>query len=311
METILNLYLQKKIKMNFLLIGHAVVDKIIDTDHTLKQPGGIFYSLVGFISQMEKDDKLYLCSTIDKQHKILFNDAFGYVQKDFVEFVDSIPQVELVINKNGEREENYSAMPLNLDIPLNGLDKFDGILINMISGNDLSLKQIKELRINYKGLIYFDVHTFSRGVDKNLRRLFRRINNFDEWAKCIDILQANELELKTLSDHKSEKNIVEELFSYGIKQIIVTRSERGATVFTKENKKTKELHKDALKLKSVNKVGCGDIFGAAYFYSYIKNKNIPVALEGANMFAGVATTYSDAHDLLNLKNDVHERFSTK
>jgi sugar/nucleoside kinase (ribokinase family) len=222
-----------------------------------------------------------------------------------MKIVDTIPQVELVVNKEGEREENYSAIPLNLDVPLIGLDKFDGILINMISGNDLSLTQLKELRKNYNGLIYFDVHTFSRGVDKYLRRFFRRIKGFIEWAKCIDIVQANEIELKTLSDQTSELKIVEELFTFGIQQVIITRSERGATVFTSERNKKNEFHKDAFKVKSIYKVGCGDIFGAVYFYNYIKNKNIPSALECANHFAGIATTYSDVKSLLNLKKDVH------
>jgi len=297
--------------MNLLLIGHAVVDKIFDINHTSEKPGGIFYSVIGFISQREREDQLYLCSTIDKQHRILFSEVLDYVQKDFVKIADTIPQVELVLNNEGEREENCSSIPSNLDVPLIGLDKFDGILINMISGNDLSLTQMKELRKNYKGLIYFDVHTFSRGVDKNLKRFFRRIEDFDEWAKCIDILQANETELKTLSDQTTEKTIVEELFSFGIKQVIITRSERGATVIIKENNTMKEFHKDAFKVKSINKVGCGDIFGSVYFYNYIKNKNIPVALEYANHFAGIATTYSDVKSLLNLKKDVYERFSTK
>lgn len=297
--------------MNLLLIGHAVVDKIIDINHTSEQPGGIFYSIVGFISQMEKEDQLYLCSTIDNRHRKLFSKALDFVQTDFVKLVAEIPQVELVVNMVGEREENYSSIPANLEVPLIGLDKFDGILINMISGNDLSLAQIKDLRKNYKGLIYFDVHTFSRGVDKNFKRFFRRIEDFDEWAKCIDILQSNKIELKTLSDQTTEDAIVKELFSFGIKQVIITRSERGATVYNKERNALREFHGAALKLKSINKVGCGDIFGSVYFYNYIKNKNIPVVLERANLFAGVATAYTDVKELLNLKKDVHERVSTK
>lgn len=297
--------------MNLLLTGHAVADKIIDINHTSEQPGGIFYSVVGFISQMSEEDQLYLCSTFDKQHKNLFDEALRYVRNDFVKLVDSIPQVELLVNKKGERDEKYSSVPSNLDVPLFGLDKFDGILINMVSGNDLSLTQIKQLRKNYNGLIYFDVHTFSRGVGKNFERYFRRINDFNEWAECIDILQANESELKTLSDQKSEEKIIENLFLYGIKQVIITRSERGATVFIKEKDSTKKIHRDAINIKSINKVGCGDIFGAVYFYNYIKNKNINAALERANLFAGVATSYTDVKDLLKLKSDVYEQYSTK
>ena len=297
--------------MNFLVIGHSVVDKIIDKDSISIKPGGIFYTVVSFLSQMQSTDKLYLCSSIDKKNEILFNDAYARVEKEFLAPAESIPSVELVVDIVGERKETYSQTAQNLFLPADDLNRFDGILINMISGFDISLHQLKQLRKNYRGLIYFDVHTFSRGVDKNLNRIFRRIINFCEWAECIDILQTNESELLTLSDQKDEASIVEELFSFGIRQVIVTKAEKGATVFIKDNNWIKKVQKDALQTKVVNKVGCGDVFGAVYFYNYIKNKNVLLALEQANLFAGIATTYSEAKDYLDLKKDANERISKK
>jgi sugar/nucleoside kinase (ribokinase family) len=297
--------------MNFLLIGHSVVDKIIDGEHQSKKPGGIFYSVISFLSQIDLQDKLFLCSNINKENANLFKEAFDLVEKDFIQTVKSIPCVELFFNKAGEREEIYSEIAQKLNLPSKRLDRFDGILINMITGYDLSLPQFKELRKCYNGPIYFDVHTLSRGSDRNLKRIFRPVIGFDEWAQCIDILQANESELKTLSSYLDEKLIIEELFSYGIQQIIITRSERGATVFIKENNSLKQFHKDALQVKTINKVGCGDVFGAVYFYNYIKNKNILLALEQANLFAGTATTYSTVKAFLNLKKDVYKRISKK
>jgi len=297
--------------MNFLVIGHSVVDKIIDKDRISIKPGGIFYTVVSLLSQISSDDKVYLCSSIDKENDMLFNDAYNRIEKEFLIYVDSIPKVELVVNEVGERKETYSQTAQNLLLPDDDLIRFDGILINMISGYDVSLTQLKQLRKNYGGLIYFDVHTFSRGVDENLNRIFRRINDFNEWAECIDILQANESELLTLSDQKDEAGIVDELFSSGISQIIITKAERGAAVFFIENGLIKKIHKDALQVKVSNKVGCGDVFGAVYFYNYIKNKNVLLALQQANLFAGIATTYSEAKDFLNLKRDANERISKK
>jgi sugar/nucleoside kinase (ribokinase family) len=158
-------------------------------------------------------------------------------------------------------------------------------------------------------LVYFDVHTLSRGVDKNLNRIFRRITNFNEWAECIDILQVNESELLTVSDQKDEQNIVEELLSYGIKQIIITKAEKGATVYLKENNSNKKIKKNALLVKVSNKVGCGDVFGGVYFYNYIKYKNVLLALEQANLFAGITATFSDADDFLNLKKNANKWIS--
>ncbi len=208
-------------------------------------------------------------------------------------------------------EKHIRMYTNNLNIPTDKLDRFDGILINMITGYDISLTQLQQLRRNYNGLIYFDVHTLSRGVDKNLSRIFRRIEDFNKWAECIDILQANESELLTLSDKKDEFEIIDELFSFGIKQIIITRAENGATVFFSENDTIKNYHKNALNVIVFNKVGCGDVFGAVYFYNYIKNKNVTLALEQANLFAGISTTYSEAKEYLNLKRDANKQIGKK
>lgn len=297
--------------MNILVIGHSVVDSIIEDKRCSIKPGGIFYTVVSLLSQIEQEDKIFLCSSIDNNNAVLFRDVYDRVEKKFIQIINSISRVELVLSKDGERKETYSKIAENLMLPEKDLNIFNGILINMITGYDLSLNQLKKLRRNYKGIIYLDVHTLSRGVDQNLNRIFRSIKNFSDWAKCIDILQANESELKTLSNKSEEINIIEELFSYGINQVVITRSDKGATVYYNDLNSINYIYKEALKLKTINKVGCGDVFGAVYFYNYTKNKNILLALEKANLYAGLSTTYSETKDFLNLKKDAQERISKK
>jgi sugar/nucleoside kinase (ribokinase family) len=73
----------------------------------------------------------------------------------------------------------------------------------------------------------------------------------------------------------------------------------------------KNYHNEALQVNLINKVGCGDVFGAVYFYNYIKNKNVILALEQANLFAGISTTYSEVKDYQNLKKDANEQIGKK
>lgn len=297
--------------MNILIIGHSVVDKIIEGENCSIKPGGIFYTIVSLLSKIEPEDKIFLCSNIDDENSWLFKVAYDHVEDEFLQIVKSIPHVELTINEICERNETYSKFAESLILPDKDLNQFKGILINMITGYDISLDQLKELRTNYNGIIYFDVHTLSRGVDKNLERTFRQIRDFNEWATCIDILQANESELKTLSNKNEELEIVEDLFSYGINHIVVTRSEKGATAFYKDLDSINYVYGKALKFNAINKVGCGDVFGGVYFYNYIKNKNILLALEQANLYAGISTTYSEIKDFVNLKKDADKRISEK
>ena len=292
--------------MNFLVIGHSVVDEIFEKHSNTIKPGGIYYTVISLLSLVESKDKIFLCTNTAEGNPDLFGFVYNQVENTFIRKVKSIPFVKLVISENGERKETYTELAENIILPKEDLDLFDGILINMITGYDVSLNQLNELIKNFDGLIYFDVHTLSRGVDNNLERNFRRIKNFDLWTECIDILQANESELQTLSDKGKEIEIVEELLSYGIKQVLITRSDRGATVYFLDNKSVVRIDEIALKVKSMNKVGCGDVFGAVYFYNYIKNKNVKLALEKANLYAGIATTYNNEKDFFNLKNDADE-----
>ena len=289
--------------MNFLIVGHSVVDVIFEKQSHKIKPGGIFYTAISMLSLAESKDKIFLCTDIDEGNYELFKFVYDRAENNFIRKVKSIPTVKLVINEGGERKETYTELAENLILPKENLDLFDGILINMITGYDVSLSQLKELRKNFDGLIYFDVHTLSRGVDKNLERSFRRIKDFNLWAECIDILQANEFELQTLSDKSKEIEIVKELLSFGINQVIVTRAERGSSAYFLGNKR---IDKKAMKVKPINKVGCGDVFGATYFHSYIKNKNIKLAMEEANICAGIATTYNNEKDFLNLKYNADE-----
>ena len=179
----------------------------------------------------------------------------------------------------------------------------------MISGYDINLEQLRNIRHEYRGVIHFDVHSMARGLGMDMKRDFRRIPNFKEWAANIDILQANEEEFKTLSNDTIKIDIVREMFSYGIEIIILTKGKEGARVFFKNRESVESVFISSLKVKSTNYVGCGDVFGAVFFYNYIRNRDIPESLKIANAAAGISTMYSQTIEYNNLKRDVLQRIS--
>ncbi len=295
--------------MELLVFGHSVIDKINYGKGEIIKPGGIFYTTAALANIAESSDNIYVCTTINKMNEKLFSPVFKRIKTNYISYSANIPTVKLNIHNDKEREEKYENVSGNLQFDISDLNRFDGIMINMITGFDITLVQLKEIRKSYNGTIYFDVHTFSRGLDNEMKRNFRKIKNFKEWAKCVDIIQANELEVKTLSSKTAEEEIARELISYGVKQIIVTRGNKGAKVYFSENIFLSSEEIPALDLKPVNKVGCGDVFGAVYFYNYIRNKNLIEALTLANIAAGTSTTYTDINDYLNLKADVFARYN--
>jgi sugar/nucleoside kinase (ribokinase family) len=293
--------------MKFLLIGHSVEDHIYYENGYSIKPGGIYYSATALYNIKDKTDEIYLCTSCKKDIS-LFNELYGKLKSDYFNYTDSVPVVRLNIYSDKEREEIYENITGELSVDTTDLNEFDGILINMITGFDLTLNQIREIRKNYNGLIYFDVHTLSRGVSREMKREFRLIPEFGKWAENIDILQSNSLELFTLADFKDKDDIIKFILDKGVRYLIETKGKDGAGCFSIDNSGFHVLEIPAINIiKLNNMVGPGDVFGAVFFYSYIKNNSVSIALKDGIAAGGYAASYRNFKDFNNLKNDIFSR----
>ncbi len=267
--------------MKLLVIGHSVLDFIKSNKEQKISAGGIFYSISALNRLTSSDDEIYLCSQYDDETYTHFQSEFEKVNKKYFQKVQKIPRVHLNLQKDWERHEAYENITNKLSLDILELNSFDGILINMITGFDITLDQLTQIRNSYSGTIFIDIHTLSRGLNEDYKREFRLIPGFQNWAKCLDIIQVNQNELFSLSHKKIEIEIVEELFSYGIKILCVTKGEFGARVYFKNQNEIASYFVAARKIDNPNVIGCGDVFGASFFYSYIRNKNVIDSLTNA------------------------------
>ena len=296
--------------MKFLVIGHSVEDHIISGSEEIIKPGGIFYTASALTSlchprekrdpMVAENDSVYLCTSAEIENYFLFADVYNCCQSDFIQFTRAIPKVILSVHGEGERDERYKNINSNLELPFERMNEFDGILINMVTGFDITLEQLIKLRHNFSGLIYLDVHTLSRGLGNHGHRDFRQIDNFRQWAECIDILQVNEYEIKTLSEKSSDNDIAHEILEYGPRQLIVTKGPLGARCYYLQNGELNSIFKSAAKLKQCNKIGLGDVFGAVYFYNYIKSGNLFSSLESSVIASGWAAEQNGLNKLKDI-----------
>lgn len=259
--------------MKLLVIGHSVLDFIKLDNEQLINAGGIFYSISALNRIKSNGDEIFLCSQFDEETFNYFKSEFEKVNNRFLQKVEKIPRVHLNLQKDKERHESYENITNNLSLNFSDLNSFDGILINMITGFDITPDQLMQIRKNYSGLIFIDIHTLSRGLAKDFKREFRLITDFETWAKCLDIIQVNQHELYTLSHKKNEIEIVDELFGFGVKILCVTKGELGSRIYYKRQNEIDSYFVAARKIFKPNIIGCGDVFGASFFYSYIRNKN--------------------------------------
>jgi hypothetical protein len=295
--------------MRILVIGHTVEDHVLLNGEDIIKPGGIYYTALALKNFIDTKDSAFLNTYVQKENYNLFAGVYEDLGTDYLKFVDRIPKVYLTLHDFKERGETYESISQNLEVNTKDLASFDGILLNMITGFDISLNQLKEIRNTYKGLIFLDVHTLSRGLDENLRRNFRPVPDIAGWISSVDILQANVNELKTLSNKEDEKDAAGEILRYGAKIFILTKGNLGARVYILNNNEIISIFKSSINSGNKNTLGCGDIFGAVFFYFYIKTRDLYRSLELANTAAGFAASYDNFNAFNGLKRDVFKRYN--
>ncbi len=294
--------------MRLLVIGQTVEDHYIKDGKEITAPGGIYYAASALKQLKETDDEIILCTSIEEKNYPLYADVYNSYDRRYLQPVSSVPRVWLTIDKAKERSERYHNITASLKTDFD-LSVFDGILLNMVTGFDISLQQLKDIRCRFKGLIYLDVHTLSRGLDENNERNFRIIPHFEQWAGCVDIIQVNTNELYTLSTIKEEGQIVKWLFALGVKSVIITLDENGSKYFFNDRNEIASVFQSAIKIDAKNKIGCGDVFGASFFYKYLKTMKLYEALKYANTSAGCVAAYENVSMMKNLKYDIDRQLN--
>ena len=164
-----------------------------------------------------QSDGLYVHDTpVHRVHYYYRND------KDFVECThDLAPPIP------------FSRIKPHLDV--------HGILINMVSGADITLDTLDEIRmaVRHDGIpVHLDIHSLTMGVNERHERFRRPLPDWRRWAFMIDTVQMNEEEVAGLTvEGMEEERTVGHLLMLGVKGVLITRGARGVSVFMNEQKK--------------------------------------------------------------------------
>ncbi len=302
--------------MNITAIGHLCLDYFhFDEVNVKESVGGIIYSFLGFYLSGAKKDSIIPVFNISEEEFIKFRDVFerlGYTSNYLNKTDKAVNKVHLYFTGEKVKFECYEQTAEI--IPIENFN--DNILnqshfyINMISGKEILSEDLKKLRQLTKNLIYFDFHTLTKGMDKQGKRYFRSVEKLNEWLENVDIIQVNEDEWHSLTNESlTEEEFAEKILNSGPRLINITKGEKGATSYFYEKSIIKRIDFKSKNIKPVkNTVGCGDIFGASYFYNYVCGKTPEECLMTAVTIAGKRTEYDLIYDILedsdNIKFDL-------
>ena len=84
----------------------------------------------------------------------------------------------------------------------------------------------------------------------------------------------------------------EKVLKLGPKALIVTLGKRGALIIYQEDEKIKYYYSVSKSKRTIDAVGCGDVFTSAFISAYLRRKSLKFCLDFANRVAGFKSNFS-------------------
>lgn len=308
----LSLYGKSVTVMKILVTGHLCLDVIHHSDGTETQsPGGIFFSVAALANLLPRSDTVVPVFGIGKND---YDRIIGLIEKypnidTSAIFRMNGPTNQVHLYYKDEKERVECSKNISEPIPIKKIRLHldaDMILVNMISGFDLSLETLDEIRMEVRDAhipLYMDVHSLTLGINEDFTRFHRPVEAWRRWLFMIHAAQMNEEEAAVLSEERyGEDGLAKQVLALNTKALIITRGEKGCTAFVDSHKHIQRHDCPGIRLeKPVDPTGCGDVFAAAYCASYMRTKDILSSLTFANKIAArkAELAGSDHIDLLS------------
>ena len=296
--------------MKIGLIGNIVIDEITTLDGSItKSWGGAFYSITTFQKLLKEGETLLPATPVgyDIWDDVMSDLAMMDRIDDSALYRSEFPNNKVnlrYINENKREELAQDILPPMEFENLRPIMNTDAILLNFISGFEISLQVLRRLRENYRGIMLLDIHSLLLGIDKKGNRFSQALPEWREWTSNFDCVQMNLEEAENLLNGESTyfeiQELAEDMVRNGIKVVNITLGSEGSLVVCKEGKIIKSNYiEPAITDDSVDPTGCGDAYGATFTLEYLRGSGVIKSAETANSVAGVVSTMSGVEDILS------------
>ncbi|MBI5647038.1 MAG: carbohydrate kinase family protein [Ignavibacteriae bacterium] len=298
--------------MKILILGHLVLDEI----HPYNGPviesfGGIHFPVSAFGAISTTSDVVYPCFPAGADAWDSFQRAVGEFPcldtRGIWKVSDATTRVRLFHDAQAQYNTQLvrSLGPIPFERFAPHLDGCDLVYINFMTGEDLTLDTAESLRAATRCLIYLDLHMIAYRVGRDGHRATHPVQDWRRWAATADVLQCNERELAAFVPVEGDERArADALFEgSGPRLLVVTRGERGATLFTAEG----QTHIAPVPLDTVvDSTGCGDTFGSTLAYFLAKGLPATEAASRAARAGAFVATLRGSEGMAGLSHIVQE-----
>ena len=299
-------------KFKIAVIGTINRDTILFPDGRRTESfGGILYN-VSVLSALGRRDLeiLPVCNVGHDVHHRVTEILGGYenVKLDGVKKVSrKNNHARLLIDEKGDRHEvlKYRVPVLTFSRIEPFLDA-EAILVNFISGFDISLGTLKRIRGETSALIFIDLHSLTLGVKRDGTRFLRRPKNWPEYLKQTDLVQANLAEWSTLAGENLTSSTDLRYFgahvlSLGPKALLLTMGRKGAVMVYRHGRSCRLKRTQGIRVREFkDATGAGDAFSAGFLVCYLRTKNLAHSLDFANRVAAKTCRISGVEQVAGL-----------
>jgi len=286
------------VNLKIVIIGTIVKDRIRFMDGSERLSwGGLLYSISALLSLMDESDKLIPVSYAGEEAWDVLSRLSRRDQRLKLEGLVRTElennQVVLHYRDESERDE-YSLQPFP-ELQYDHILKFSDaniIFVNMISGWDVSLDALCELRRRSSALIALDLHSLTLGRAEDGLRYWKKFNAA-QWIEQSDITQCNKNEFQALGgDIENPHIFYEQSCIKGHQVVNLTLSYRGSLTMKGGDQGISIFHIEApAEIGVVDPTGCGDAFLAAFTLEYFYTRDVRKAAGRANLVAGLSGTF--------------------
>ncbi len=287
--------------MTITVVGHLCLDVIHHPPQSNGQQretrsyGGIFFTVATLANVVEPGTTIYPVFGVGKNEFAEFMErlrAYPKVDPSGIYKFDA-PTNEVHLYYRNEQQRTECSKHIAEPVSFKRIKPYlaaDMVLINMVSGFDITLDTLDEVRMSVREQhvpLYLDVHSLSLGINDDFTRVRRPLTDWRRWLFWLHAVQMNEEEAAGLSvEPYNEEYLAKQATALNLPVLIITRGARGCTAYIDERNHLARHDVAGVALEGpLDATGCGDVFGAAYCAQYLASRDVRRSVEFANTVA--------------------------